>query len=341
VLVRLGARSIQLFEICMNEALNFRPFRIAITGGTGFIGSAIAQRLLTEGVPEVVVLSRRGQSPPWLADWMRSGRLKSVACDIRDRDSVMKALSGCDAVFHQAAVRVTRCAQEPHQAYEIMLYGTSNVLAACAVLGVKKIVAASSVVVYGEAVKLPIPESHPLHDTTSYGIAKIQNESLLHSYWKQFGLNYTVLRYFNVYGPGMTLSGDDIEVLIRWLDRLDAGLSPLIFGDGNQTLDWVFVDDVAEANWRALLFPKSGEVFNVCSGKETTLLGLLELLCKVVGKKIPPEFRPARAVNHVARRFGDPRKAATKLGFRAAVTLEEGLQRLVEWRAGMTVRKTA
>ena len=141
MLVRLGARSIQLFEICMNEALNFRPFRIAITGGTGFIGSAIAQRLLTEGVPEVVVLSRRGQSPPWLADWMRSGRLKSVACDIRDRDSVMKALSGCDAVFHQAAVRVTRCAQEPHQAYEIMLYGTSNVLAACAVLGVKKKIA--------------------------------------------------------------------------------------------------------------------------------------------------------------------------------------------------------
>src|SRR5437867_12978471 len=107
----------------------------------------------------------------------------------------------------------------------------------------------------------------------------------------------------------MTLFGDDIEVLIRWLDRIDAGMSPLIFGDGNQTLDWVFVDDVAEANWRALLSSESGEIFNVCSGRETSMLDLLETLSTVLGKNISPELHPPRAVNHVLRRVGDPGRA--------------------------------
>ena len=139
----------------------------------------------------------------------------------------------------------------------------------------------------------------------------------------------------------MTLFGQDIEVLIRWLDRLDAGLPPQVFGDGKQTLVWVFIEDVVEANWRALFLPTSGEVFNVCSGKETSLLTLLEKLCKVLEKNVSREFRPARAVNHVARRFGDPQKAEKSLGFRATIGLEEGLARLVEWRAGMAARRTA
>jgi len=323
----------------MTAPINVRESRIAITGGAGFVGSAIARRLLREGAREVVVLSRKGMASAALHDWMPSGRLKIVPCDIRNRDSVRKALVGCDAVFHQAAIRVTQCAREPHLAYEIMVNGTFNVVSACADLGVKKVVAASSAIVYGEARSLPISESHPVQGATPYAIAKIQNESVLSFYWKHFGLNYTTLRYFNVYGPGMTLFGEDIEVLIRWLDRLDAGLPPLIFGDGNQTLDWVFIDDVAEANWRALLFPQSGELFNVCSGTETSLSDLLHALTKVTGTKISPEFRPARTVNHVARRCGDPGKAETQLGFRAATGLEDGLSRLVAWRANVTARE--
>ncbi len=325
----------------MNESIKYRDSRIAITGGAGFVGSAIAKRLLTEGVPEVVVLSRSGTVPTSLEDWTASGRLKILACDIRNRDSVRKALAGCDAVFHQAAIRVTQCAREPHLAYEIMVNGTFNVVSACADLGVKKIVAASSAIVYGEALTLPISESHAVQGTTPYAIAKIQNESVLSFYWKHFGLNYTTLRYFNVYGPGMTLFGDDIEVLIRWLDRLDAGLPPLIFGDGKQTLDWVFIDDVVEANWRALLFPDSGEIFNVCSGRERSLSDLLRILSKVVRKNVLPEFHPARNVNHVARRVGDPRKAEDRLGFRAVIGLEDGLSRLAAWRADVTTCQTA
>src|SRR6185369_14246094 len=171
----------------MKVPINVRESRIAITGGAGFVGSAIAKRLLTEGVREVVILSRKGAPSAALDDWVARGRLKIVACDIRNRDSVRKALAGCDAVFHQAAIRVTQCAREPHLAYEIMVNGTFNVVSACADLGVKKVVAASSAIVYGEAVTLPISESHPVQGTTPYAIAKIQNESVLSFYWKHFG----------------------------------------------------------------------------------------------------------------------------------------------------------
>jgi UDP-glucose 4-epimerase len=319
----------------VNQSSHCPYSRVAITGGSGFVGGAIAKRLLLEGCPEVLLLSRRGVSPLSFESCAGSGRLKIVACDIRDRAAVLRALAGCDALFHQAAIRVTHSVRDPCLAYDIMMHGTCNILSACADHGVKKVVAASSAVIYGDAQVLPISESHPVEGATPYAIAKIQNESLLRFYKKDFGLDYIALRYFNVYGPGMTLFGEDIEVLIRWLDRVDAGRPPLIFGDGNQTLDWVFIDDVVEANWRALLLPESGEVFNVCSGTETSMLDLLDKLTDVVGRNLSPEFHPPRTVNHVLRRVGDPRKAEQRLGFRAQVGLENGLSRLVAWRARM------
>jgi UDP-glucose 4-epimerase len=319
----------------VNEFLDLQRSRIAITGGMGFVGGAIAKRLLMEGATEVVLLGRHQRVPTALQEWLSTGRLRTAICDIRKPDEVRRALAGCDAVFHQAALRVTACAREPDLALEIMVAGAANVFSACADLGVKKVVAASSAIAYGEATSLPISEDHPLRDTSVYAVAKVHNEQLLASLWDRHRLNYTVLRYFNVYGPGMTLAGDDVEVLIRWLDRFDSDLPPLIFGDGKQTLDWVFVDDVADANRRALSFSESGKVFNVCSGRETTLLELLEILCRVTGWKTTPEFHPSRAVNHVARRCGDPRRAAEQLQFRVATTLEDGMARLVQWRAGV------
>jgi UDP-glucose 4-epimerase len=322
-------------EPIMNPSANCPYSRVAITGGSGFVGGAIAKRLLIEGCPEVLLLSRRGVPPLSLENWTRTDRLQVIACDIRDRNAVGQALAGCDAVFHQAAIRVTHSVRDPSLAYDIMMHGTCNVLSASADHGVKKVIAASSAAIYGEAQALPISESHPVEGTTPYAIAKIQNECLLSFYRRHFDLDYTILRYFNVYGPGMTLFGDDIEVLIRWLDRIDAGMPPLMFDDGHQTLDWVFIDDVVEANWRALLLRESGEVFNVCSGMETSMLDLLEKLTRVVRKDVSPEFHPPRTVNHVRRRVGDPRKAEQRLKFRAQVRLEDGLSRLVAWRAGM------
>lgn len=314
---------------------DFHQSRIAVTGGMGFIGSAIARRLLKEGVREVVLLGPRDRLPPLLEEWKDSGRLVIMKGDIRNPQEVSRALEGCDAVFHQAALRVTQAACEPRLAHEIMVDGTFNVVSACVDLGVKKIVAASSATLYGEAESLPISETHPLHDTSIYSIFKVQNEMLLRSFWENFGLRYTILRYFNVYGPGMNLYGEEVEVLIRWLDRLDAGLAPIIFGEGTQTLDWVFIDDVAEANLRALCFPHSGEVFNVCSGQGISLVDLLQVLCKILGVKAAPELQPARAINNVEKRCGDPRKAADLLGFRARTGLEDGLGRLTAWRASL------
>lgn len=311
--------------------MNVKNRKILITGGLGFVGSAIAERLLKEEVQEVRLFDMRNDLPERLQNIPGKERLRVIAGDIRDPSQIGDALKGCDYVFHQAALRVTRCAKEPRLAHEILVDGTFNVVEACVQYGIKKVIQASSAIVYGEPLRLPLDENHPAHDTTIYGISKVANENLLRSYRALQGLNYTVLRYFNIYGPGLNLFGPETEVLVRWLDRLDEGQTPLIFGDGKQTLDWIHIDDIVEANWLALQSEISGEVFNVCTGRETPLLELLEILLRVRGTSLHPEFREDRKVNQVARRFGNPEKAK-RLGFKAHVTLERGLEDFVKWR---------
>ncbi len=306
--------------------------RFLITGGLGFVGAALAERLLREGAGKVVLFDLKRELPALLEREAGNPRLEIIFGDIRDNEQVGKAVKGCDYVFHEAALRVTRCAKEPKLAHEVLVDGTFNVALASVEHRVKKLIHASSAIVYGNPLRLPLDEQHPAHDTTLYGVSKISNENLLRCLKDSHGLNFLALRYFNIYGPGMNLFGPEVEVLIRWLDRLDEGARPIIFGDGQQTLDWVFVEDVVEANWRALLSEASGEVFNVCTGRETSLLELLEILLRVRGVRMEPEFREGRTVNQVSRRFGSPKKAEERLGFRANVSLEEGLRRLVEWR---------
>ncbi len=306
--------------------------RILITGGLGLVGSAIARRLLKESVREVVIFDVKKDLPSALQEVEGWERLRILAGDIRNPEHVRSAVEGCDYVFHQAALRVTFCEKEPRLAHEVMVDGTFNVVAACAAKKVKKVIFASSAIIYGEPVSLPLQENHPLHDTTLYGVFKASNEMLLRSFWKNQGLDYLVLRYFNIYGPGMNLFGSEVEVLIRWLDRIDQGLAPLIFGDGQQTLDWISIHDIAEANWLALLSDATGEALNICTGRETSLLQLLELLLKASKAAILPEFREARAINHVPRRFGSFEKAHRLLGFTPRISLEQGIAEFVEWR---------
>jgi UDP-glucose 4-epimerase len=318
-----------------------RGSRCLITGGAGLVGSHIADRLVRERVGEIVVLDNLVRGSRDNLEWaMSHGRVRLVVGDIRDQATVAAVTQGVDYVFHQAALRITQCAEEPRLALEVLVDGTYNVLEAAQRAGVRKVVAASSASVYGMADRFPTDESqHPYHNRTLYGAAKVFNEGLLRSFAEMYGLDYVALRYFNVYGPRMDVHGVYTEVLIRWMDRIAAGLPPLIFGDGSQTMDFVYIEDIARANVLAARSDATDEVFNVASGTETSLRELAELLMRVMGADLTIEHAPERRVNPVPRRLASTAAAASRLGFRAEVGLEEGLRRLVEWWQVARVRE--
>ena len=310
-----------------------RGRRVLITGGGGAVGSNIADELVRADAGEIVVLDNfvRGR-PDNLAWAMANGPVRLVEGDIRDRGLVAELTRGMDVIFHQAALRITQCAEEPRLALEVMVDGTYNVIEAALQNGVRRIVAASSASVYGQAVSFPTDETHhPYANDTLYGAAKVFNEGLLRSFHSTSGLDYVALRYFNVYGPRMDIHGVYTEVLVRWMERIESGRPPLILGDGSQTMDFVYVEDVARSNVLAATADVTDIVFNVASGVETSLLELAHMLLEVMGSTASIEFGPERSVNKVPRRIADTRLARELLGFSAQVDLEEGLRRLVDW----------
>jgi UDP-glucose 4-epimerase len=310
-----------------------RESRILITGGAGFVGSHIADQLLEEGVREIVILDNlaRGRREN-ITRALTSGRVTVIEGDIRDREAVAEAMSGIDIVFHQAAIRITQCAHEPRLALEVLADGTFNVLEAAVKAGVRKLVAASSASVYGLAGEFPTAERHhPYNNRTLYGAAKLFNEGLLRSFHAMYGLDYVALRYFNVYGERMDVHGAYTEVLIRWMERIASGHPPWIFGDGRHTMDFIHVEDIARANILAATSCVTDQVFNVASGRETTLNELAGALLRIMDSSLTPEYGPERAVNAVPRRLADTTRAQRLLGFTPRIDLDEGLRRLVDW----------
>jgi UDP-glucose 4-epimerase len=315
--------------------------RVLITGGAGLIGSHIADALIEDGTAaRVIILDNfvRGNRAN-LDRAVESGRVTVVEGDIRDAAAVERVMDGVDIVFHQAAIRITLCADDPKLALEVMVNGTFNVLEAARRAGVKRIVAASSASVYGSADEYPTTERHhPYNDRTLYGAAKTFNEGMLRSFYDMYGLPFVALRYFNVYGPRMDMTGAYTEVLMRWMTAIDAGQAPVIHGDGLSTMDFVHVRDIARANLLAARAPVVGESFNVASGTETSLGQLADMLITVMGvKNVQPEFAPMRKINPVPRRLADTSKARRLLGFEAQMPLDEGLQSLVQWWRRMRV----
>jgi UDP-glucose 4-epimerase len=304
-----------------------------VTGGAGFIGSTIVDQLLAAGVSEVRVIDNlvRGNAAN-LASAMNKGNVRLMEGDIRDRSLLDWATEGVDYVFHQAALRITRCAEAPRDAVEVLIDGSLNVIEAALKHGVKKISAASSASVYGEPSYLPVDESHPFNNRTMYGAGKIATEQMLRAYHDTSGLSYVAFRPFNVYGPRMDMTGVYTEVLVRWLDAIEANKPPLIFGDGSQSMDFVYVEDVARAYIMAIQNEVSDEVFNIGTGVQTSLCELCEMLLKLTGSSLKPEYREARRVGNVQRRRAAIDKAQKMLGFRANVTLEQGLRALIRWR---------
>jgi len=306
---------------------------VLVTGGAGTIGSTLVDQLLDAGVGHVDVLDNlvRG-SRANLADALRSGRVTLIEGDLRDRDLVHDVTKGKDVVCHQAAIRITQCAEEPRHALEVLVDATFTVLEAAVEHGVDKVVAASSASVYGLAERFPTDERHHHHNNdTFYGAAKSFNQGMLASFRAMYGLSYVGLLPFNVYGPRMDVHGVYTEVLVRWMERIAAGSPPVIFGDGRQTMDFVYTGDIARANVLAIASEVREGFYNVASGVETSLLELAQALLAAMDSDLGVEFGPERAVNGVPRRLADTAAAARDLGFAAEVDLQEGLRRLVAW----------
>jgi UDP-glucose 4-epimerase len=307
--------------------------QVLVTGGAGTVGSTLVDHLINAGVDRIEILDNlvRGRRAN-LDEAMATGQVQLIEGDLRDRDLVHDLTRGKDIVFHQAAIRITQCAEEPRLALEVLVDGTFNVVEAAAAHRVDKLVAASSASVYGMAESFPTTERHHHHNNdTFYGAAKSFNEGMVRSFRAMTGLDYVLLRYFNVYGPRMDVHGVYTEVLVRWMERIADGQPPLIFGDGLQTMDFVHTRDIARANVLAAGSGAREGVYNVASGAETSLLELAEALLRAMDSDLHVEHGPDRAVNGVIRRQADTTAARLDLGFTAETGLEEGLRELVDW----------
>ncbi|GAA4862210.1 NAD-dependent epimerase/dehydratase family protein [Kitasatospora terrestris] len=320
------------------NAVTVEGSRCLVTGGAGTIGSTVVDQLIEAGAGEVVVLDNfvrgRTENLAHARATARPGQLRVVDGDIRDR-ALLRELLGddTDLLFHLAAIRITQCAAEPRLALEVMVDGTFDVVEAAAEKGVKKLIASSTASVYGLADVFPTPETqHPYNNDTLYGAAKVFNEGLLRSFHAMYGLDYVALRYFNVYGPRMDVHGRYTEVFIRWMERIVAGLPPLIFGDGAQTMDFVYTEDIARANLLAAAAPVTDRVYNIASATEVSLRGLADALLRAMDSDLDVEHGPARGTaGGVVRRLADISAAERDLGWKPERDLEEGLRRLVTW----------
>lgn len=307
--------------------------RVLITGGAGLVGSHIADLVAEQQPAEIIIYDNfvRGRRDNLMAA-QRLANITIVEDDIRNSAGLAASMVGVDLVFHQAAIRITQCAEDPRLAHDVLATGTFNVLEAAVATGVKRVIAASSASVLGAAESFPTTEDHhPYNNRTIYGAAKTYNEGLLRSFNEMHGLPYVALRYFNVYGPRMDVYGAYTEVLIRWMERIALGQAPIIMGDGTQTMDFVHVRDIARANLLAAQSGVSDAVFNVASGVETSLADLARILLEVMGSSLAPVHGPARKVNPVPRRLASTERAARELDFRAEIGIEDGLRDLVDW----------
>jgi UDP-glucose 4-epimerase len=323
---------------------NLEDSKVLITGGAGFIGSHIADQLIAdEKVSEVVLLDNmlRGTHSN-IEGAVKTGKARLVEGDIRDRALVSELMADTDYCFHMAALRITRCAEDPREAFDVMFEGAMNVFEACVEKDIKKLVAASSASIYGNADLFPTTEDHhPYNNRTFYGAAKVANELILRSFKSMYGLKYCAMRYFNIFGPRMDTEGKYTEVLIRWYYLIRQGKQPLIFGDGGQSMDFVAVEDIARANILAMKVDAEDEVFNVASQVETSLRDLCFAMLEAMGSNLEPKFSPLpdeRKNVEVGRRLADTAKAQKLLDFIPKYDLETGLKRLVDWLDGQKTR---
>jgi len=315
--------------------MELKGTKILVIGGAGFIGSHVVEELRKEDAGEIIVYDNftRG-SMANLEEALTDQRIRvfELGGDILHTDILNEAMKGVDYVFHLAALWLLHCQEYPRAAFKVNVEGTFNVIEACIRNNVKRLVYSSSASVYGDAVNFPMEESHPFHNRTFYGATKIAGEQMCRAFYHRYALDYLGLRYMNVYGPRQDYKGAYITVILRWLDMIERGEPLVIYGDGSQTYDFIYVRDAAKANVLALKNGRADNLYNVGSGEGTNLSELAEILLGVIGKEdLGIQYEP-QGVTYVTQRIGSTEKAEAELGFRAETSLDEGLRNLIEWR---------
>jgi UDP-glucose 4-epimerase len=307
--------------------------RVLLVGGAGLIGSHLTDELLHTDVAEIVIFDdfSRGTRAN-LADALNDSRVRIVVGDIADKAALVEAMQGIDGVFLLSALWLLQCAEDPRAGHDVNVTGNLNVVDACREAGVQRLVFSSSASVYGNARTSPMTEDHPLDNRTFYGATKVALEQMLRSYNEMYGMDYVALRYFNVYGPRQDYKNAYVSVIMKVLDRLDQGLPPVVFGDGSQSYDFVYVKDIARANVAAMRGNVSDVALNVATGVKTSIRQIVEMLQEIVGSDLKTDYLPASQV-FVTDRLGSPDRARELLGFEAQTSLREGLSELVNWRA--------
>ena len=312
--------------------------KILVIGGAGFIGSHVVAQLLQRDVGEVIVYDNfaRGKRE-YLTESLKDPRCSvySNGGDIRDLDILDDAMQNVDAVVHLAAMWLLHCKDFPRTAFDVNIQGTFNVLEACVKNKVKRLVYSSSASVYGDAVEVPMTESHPFNNRNFYGATKIAGEAMCRAMHDRFGLSYVGLRYMNVYGPHQDQTAAYTGVIPIMLNRIDAAEVPVINGDGSQAYDFITVHDTARCNLLALESETVDEFYNVGTGVQTSIKQLCDLILGLKRSELKVTYRPyppEDARRLVQNRIGCPKKAEQDLGFRYQDDLRKGLSDLIEWR---------
>jgi len=306
--------------------------RLMVIGGAGFVGSHIVDQLLAEQPAEVIVYDNfvRGTRAN-VQQAASDPRVRVVNASITNIPTLRREMDGVDGVFHLAALWLGECVDTPRAAVDVNIVGTYNVIEAARDLGVKRVVYSSSASVYGDAISVPMTEEHPFNNRTMYGATKIAGEQMFRAIYEQTKLPYVGYRYMNIYGPRMDYKGTYVSVIMRVLDRIAEGKAPVIFGDGSQSYDFVFVTDIARANLHGMKADVADEFFNIGLGVRTTINEMVDMLLELTGSNLKPEYKPQEKM-FVQHRIGSTEKAERLLGFKANVPLIDGLREVVQWR---------
>ena len=316
--------------------MDIKGKKLVVIGGAGLIGSHTVDALIREDVKEILIYDNfvRGREEN-LAQALKDPRVKiyDVGGDILQTDILDSALEGADGVYHLAALWLLQCHEYPRSAFDVNVRGTFNVLESCIKKKVKRLVVSSSASVYGDAVQEPMTEDHPFNNQNFYGATKICGEAMARAMHFRYGLGFVGLRYMNVYGPRQDYHGAYIAVIMKMLDAIDRGEGPTILGDGSEAFDFVAVEDCGAANVCAMQADTVDRFYNVGTGKRTSLKQLAEKLVRLTGCKLPIKFAPRSQATLVRNRIGSAKRASEEIKFDAAIDLDDGLQRLIDWRA--------